>query len=152
MVNGKNITSKVKNEKKGIRCFNVLLKIESYMLDQNLREFKQRAEKDHYSENFIYDMTREDCLTFRCNMNGAISALQMAELITAKESENMLKKVQEQAEIIKNRYFPPAECKEKNKAVSDNCSISVKENISDKNPVETLQLGITGTKKCKRKM
>ena len=109
MINGKNVTSKVKNEKKGIRCFNALLKIESYMLDQNLREFKQRAEKDYYSEYFIYDRTREDCLTFRCNMNGAISALQMAELITAQESENMLKKVQEQAEIIKNRYFPPAE-------------------------------------------
>ena len=65
MVNGKNVTSKVKNEKKGIRCFNALLKIESYMLDQNLREFKQRAEKDYYSEYFIYDRTREDCLTFR---------------------------------------------------------------------------------------
>lgn len=101
MVNGKNVTSKVKNEKKGIRCFNTLLKIESYMLDQNLREFKQRAEKDYYSEYFIYDRTREDCLTFRCNMNGAISALQMAELITAQESENMLKKFKNRLKLLK---------------------------------------------------
>lgn len=101
MINGKNVTSKVKNEKKGIRCFNALLKIESYMLDQNLREFKQRAEKDYYSEYFIYDRTREDCLTFRCNMNGAISALQMAELITAQESENMLKKFKNRLKLLK---------------------------------------------------
>lgn len=115
MVNGKNVTSKVKNEKKGIRCFNALLKIESYMLDQNLREFKQRAAKNHYNESFIFDMVREDRMTFSNQMIGAINALQMAELITAQESENMLKKVQEQAEIIKNRYFPPAERNEQMK-------------------------------------
>lgn len=115
MVNGKNVTSKVKNEKKGIRCFNALLKIESYMLNQNLREFKQRAAKNHYNESFIFDMVREDRMTFSNQMIGAINALQMAELITAQESENMLKKVQEQAEIIKNRYFPPAERNEQMK-------------------------------------
>lgn len=146
------ITSQTEKEKRGIKYFNSLLKINEYTFANNLQAFKQSTEKNHYSESFIYNRVGEDRMTFTNQMIGAINILQMAELITEQESENMLIRVQEQAEIIKNRYFPPAECKEKNKAVSDNCSISVKENISDKNPVETLQLGITGTKKCKRKM
>lgn len=42
-----------------------------------------------------------------------------------------------------------AEADYKNKAVSDTCSISVKDNISDQNPVKTLQLG--GSKNANEK-
>lgn len=138
------ITSQTKKEKRGIKYFNSLLKINGYTFANNLQVFKQSTEKNHYSESFIYNRVGEDRMTFTNQMIGAINILQMAELITEQESENMLIRVQEQAEIIKNRYFPPAELNEKRKG-------DVMEPVLQ-NPVETLQIGINGSKKCKRKM
>ena len=76
------ITSQTEKEKRGIKYFNSLLKINEYTFANNLQAFKQSTEKNHYSESFIYNRVGEDRMTFPNQMIGAINILQMAELFT----------------------------------------------------------------------